>query len=514
MSSTRLASVFTVALVSLVMAANARAGIWGIRSTGTSSAPSYSAGPVELFSINEDGSGYVDHGDIFNLTPSALTNFDALAVSPHYGLMAFEIFSSGTTSRLSTINPAGDGTHAVTGTKVNLALSGREIRGAVFDLKDRLWALDTTSSQLLQVDPVTGGEKAGSVVGLSLGGSPYTFSGNTVDLAVRSDGSFFMTAVDGGVAKVFSLDETTGALTQVYANSSWLGEVGSTFPPAAAPNHLFAFDVSGAEDFVRYDLTGPAITRTHLFTLPGTMNSGRGDMAARLLAQPVFRHFGDADPYLDEAWSRRVVGSGITVGPEPGENAWKVDDQNSAGGNGYAYFLELTPEEQAAALAQGWELRMALRVEDIPNTVGGAVGAQVAFPGPMNRIFTLGFGTDAAGNPIAGIYEGGGVWDRSSPIPGDGYHYYEMIFDPVTQTVDLFADGVEILTNQFGYTHTGQINRVLFGANSSADTGTGYYRFVQFQIAPEPSTLVLLGLAALGLLFRPRRRPRGRSKDA
>jgi len=506
MSFAKCPAVFTAAVVSLVVTANVRAGIWGIRSTAAG-APRASTDPVELFSINEDGSGYVDYGDIFNDSAGVnrTTDFDGLAVSPHYGLMAFEFFGSGSGSRLSRINPAGDGTHAVTGTKVNLALSGREIRAAVFDLKDRLWALDTGNSQLLQVDPVTGGQKAGSVVGLSLGGNPYTFEANAVDLAVRRDGSFFMTAVDGGVAKVFSLDVTTGALTEVYANSSWLGEVGSTFSRAAAANHLFAFDVSGAEDFVRYDLTGPTISRTHLYTLPGTINSGRGDLAAAITMQPLFRHVGDADPYLDEAWSQRIVGTGITVGPEPAEDAWKVADQSSAGGNGYGYFLELTEQEQAAALSQGWILQMTLRVEDLPNTVGGAVGAQVAFPGPMNRIFTLGFGTDQDGNPIAGIYTGSG-FTQSAPIPGDGYHDYEMIFDPDTQTVDLLADGVEILSNHFGYTHTGGINRVLFGANSSADTGTGYYRFVQFQIIPEPSTFVLLGLGGLGLLFGRRRR--------
>jgi hypothetical protein len=238
---------------------------------------------VELFSINEDGTGYVDHGDIFNTSENVnrYTDFDGLAYSPDYGLMAFEYFGSGTASRLSTVDPDGDGTHAVTATKVNLPLADREIRGAVFDHSQRLWALDARHDEILQVNVLDGSMTAGSNVGLTLGGSPYDVS-DAADVAVRADGSFFLTSVDGGVAKVYSLDETTGALALVHANAAWLGEVGATFSMGAGANDLFAVDVQGSEDFVRYDLGG-AVTRTTLYTLPGTMNAGRGDLAAEIV---------------------------------------------------------------------------------------------------------------------------------------------------------------------------------------------------------------------------------------
>jgi len=273
------------AIVSLILSSEARAVIWGIRSTAVTPPPRPSVGPVELFSINEDGTGYVDHGNIFNNSPGVnlYTDFDGLAFSPGYGLVAFEYFGSRSGSRLSIIDPDGDGTHDVTATKVDDYLFDREIRGAVFDRQQRLWALDARHEEILRVDLLDGSMKPGSNVGLTLGGSPYDVS-DAADLAVREDGSFFLTSVDAddNRAKVYSLDETTGALSLVHANTAWLGEVGATFSRSAGANDLFAVDVQSDEDFVRYDLSG-SVTRTALFTLPATMNAGRGDLAAEIV---------------------------------------------------------------------------------------------------------------------------------------------------------------------------------------------------------------------------------------
>ena len=377
----------TVTLL-LVGAQDASALVWGIRSTATNSPPAYSAPPVELFSINEDGTGYVDHGTIVNISPGVgrPTNFDGLAYNSRFGLMAFEVFGSGTTSRLATIDPDGNGTYAVTATKVDLALSGREIRGAAFDEKGRLWALDTIGNVLLQVDPLTGG-MIGSPQSLTLGGSPYTFEGNTVDLAVTPEGKAYMTAVAASDARVYTLDTNTGVVTEIRQDPNWLGEVGATFSLPTGPTQLFALDVSGAEDFVRYDLP-PAggIPRSVEFTLPSTMNAGRGDLAANIQEFPYLRHDGDVDPYVAEGWSRRIAGSGITVGPVPEERAWCVDDQSSAGSNGFGYYKHLSPEQWDRAMRVGWSLAMEVRVEDYqPFSFGGASSGQVAIPGRRRR---------------------------------------------------------------------------------------------------------------------------------
>jgi len=264
----RVASAMFAALVlPLAAAQNGSATVWGIRSTA-GSAPDFSTAPVELFSINEDGSSYTDHGNLFNATAGTDTDFDALAISPSLGLMAFEIIGDGASSRLTSINTA-----SVTATAVGPSLAGREIRGAGFDVNNQLWAVDFTSAELLRINPQDG-QILGTPIQLNDGVLPISFSGNGIDLAVTADGDYFLTTFD----EIFSLDVQTGELTQVHMDATNFGNVGGAFSGENVDD-LLVLDVFSDEDFARYE-TDSGFVRTVLFTLPTTINSGRGDLAA------------------------------------------------------------------------------------------------------------------------------------------------------------------------------------------------------------------------------------------
>ncbi len=230
-------------------------------------------------------------------------------------------------------------------------------------------------------------------------------------------------------------------------------------------------------------------------------------------AEIVYRHFGSADPEADEGWPKATRGTGCSAVAVPDDAAfgshaaWKVDDANpsSSVGNGLNYSHDLTPALEARARAEGWILRSFLRVEDTPNTTGGAISLDTIFD-TLNRRFALQFGVDGGGNTLFQFIGGSG-----SSVSGVGYHLYEMRFDTATETVDLFVDGDEKISDFGGANFTNSnYHRVLFGANSSGDTGTGYYNMVEFEIVPEPGSLSLLlaaaGVALLACLSRRRKR--------
>ncbi|MBN1851227.1 MAG: hypothetical protein JW829_00825 [Pirellulales bacterium] len=199
-------------------------------------------------------------------------------------------------------------------------------------------------------------------------------------------------------------------------------------------------------------------------------------------------HQGDHDPVEDEGWDAFNGTTPIANnGPvnDDGILAWNINDDSSEAGSREAYKRSLRDEQLAAAAAEGWRLKGSLRVIGESDELDG--GIEMSVYTNSNVGYVLWFGADALGNPIVGEYGGleseGRTVGRTATLGSGGYHNYEMVYDPGTETVDAFADGALIIDDMVPVEYTSQTyNRILWGANSSLGMGNANYKFIEFII--------------------------------
>lgn len=244
-----------------------------------------------LFAFSEDSPGGVSMIAEVTLNGFGI-DVDGLAISRHYGLLGFAMNGNvaAPASTLISINP---GTGAAT--LLGSAMSNRNLRGAMFDSADRLWAVDEFARSLLRLDPTNGSIL--SEVGLTKSGNPFNTSpGN--DLAQAADGTVYLSAYDidpqpVGVPTLFTLDLATGIATVALADTVADNEVfglplfnsGLAASSAGHTTRLFALDGDGQDDIFTYDLPGFARTETASHIL-SHFNAGGLDLAS-LAPEPV-----------------------------------------------------------------------------------------------------------------------------------------------------------------------------------------------------------------------------------
>ncbi len=269
---------FTGALTINFYLDDGRARIFGLKSCGSSS-PGYcgagivkgSLAPTNLFSFRADRSDFVEIGSL--TLDNNNIDADALAISPTYGLLAFKLEKSGFTTISSTLISIDYKTAiaSIIGSK----LDGFDIRGAVFDRSEKLWVLDATGNQLVNIDPTTGAV-IGTPVTLMLNGSIHDLS-DVSDIAVTTDDVFVVTDSSG----FYSLDISSGILVLVNSDSGQ-GLTGATFSNFASQNAIFTYEVNGFDDIYRYEIYFSSNSTTVHENIINQFNSGRGDLASLL----------------------------------------------------------------------------------------------------------------------------------------------------------------------------------------------------------------------------------------
>lgn len=216
--------------------------------------------------------------------------------------------------------------------------------------------------------------------------------------------------------------------------------------------------------------------------------------ASSSYAGSIARHIGNVDPAIQGWELSHFVGEDLVVGSHLGSidvgsitndggfNSWEIIDNSSVLENG-GYSFSLTPEQEAAAISQGFVMTALLR----PLENDGPNGARVFVFGTSETSseerWVMSLGADANGDPTVSV-QGGGT--ATLVGAGAGYHTFQLTLDPaVSSLATVSINGVDVLTDQPSVPAEGNKPRFLyFGSWSNAAIGGARYSFVDFEILP------------------------------
>ena len=193
--------------------------------------------------------------------------------------------------------------------------------------------------------------------------------------------------------------------------------------------------------------------------------------------EPALAHYGTNDPTA-EGWSVAGNATGVAVGSVEGR-AWMIDDNSGTLGK-QNYYTTLSGDQLEIAETDGWRYSFDLKIVDEPTAADGAVQAGVVMP--EGRKFIVTFGAEDDGDPVLVLLGDAGEDTFVLDGFGPGYHIYEWFFDPISQTIDLYADDLLVALNHAGASNPGTFNQVFWGSNSGDGVGAAYYRIVEFEV--------------------------------
>lgn len=215
-------------------------------------------------------------------------------------------------------------------------------------------------------------------------------------------------------------------------------------------------------------------------------------------------HSGANDPET-EGWVKERTWNLVSSFPVindlgTGIDAWAVHDTSNAGTTEGLYVRQLTPTEIASTETNSWRLSTRLRVaaidEDQPSPNDTIL---VSYSAPSFG-FHFVFGQETDGSPLVGLITGGNLQMHLVDLDDldNGYHLYEILFDPTDGKADFFVDG-SLRFSDYEGSPAGGIGIVQFGSSNGGFDGQGNYNLVQLEVVPEPSTWVMMGIGVAAL---------------
>lgn len=245
-------------------------------------------------------------------------------------------------------------------------------------------------------------------------------------------------------------------------------------------------------------------------------------------AADIISHSSDTNP-TTENFGLWPFNGGITTAPLANDqgvaafqiaNSGRSDEQavyNQLGGTGPfdPGGSGLTQQQRNLLDTSGFVMSLDTRVVQGPvfDPTGSAKSSVFASLAGLNGSrFDIELGLDANGNTVVVLpdsisFNAGGFFSSTAfgslVITGDGYHLYQLSWDPTTGTADLFVDHKKVISGYKGSTVSGGATANNYGlAFGATDDGTGNFALVeldsgQLASAPEPGTLAF-GVIALG----------------
>jgi hypothetical protein len=227
----------------------------------------------------------------------------------------------------------------------------------------------------------------------------------------------------------------------------------------------------------------------------------------------IIQHQGATNP-TTEGFTLWPFNGGISSGGilnDMGLPAWSIT--STAPGSQQALYLGSFTSDQQTALqtTQGFTMSLEARAVSGPVYSGPSNEPIVAgIVGFGSVRYDLELGLDANGNTVAllasnvitnadGSFSIPGV---SVTLSGNGYHLYQLAYNPTTQKADLFIDGVDRIQGYQGHSDN-PFTGFLFGA---LNHGTANFNLAKLETGfdvvtiPEPSSLLMGSLSALTLL--------------